>query len=379
MIWPYIILSYLSLFALGLSDNIRGPLFPEIMKSFSLNDTQGAFIFAFSASASLIGSLSGAYLLKKMNKIRVLDIGLGLCSLGLLGMGLSSQFYIMLIACLIFGFSMGVMGVCQNTLAAIGAPKKHRGQVLAGLHSMYGLASLLAPLFVGIIWSHFQNWRLVFCLTAIVPLLIAFYSVVMAPIHEEKSREVHHSTAKNFSARFWMALMLGSYVVTEIMVSSRLALYMNRVKGMDLKDASMYVSSFFVFLLIGRLICTFKHFKKDLKFQLISCILVSIILIVFGLSVHPFGLVLSGLSMAPVYPLAVSYMAEKFPHSLESTISVAMATQSFLIVIMHISIGSLTDIFGIQRALYLGPIALLISVFMLVLFERIFDDQRDAL
>lgn len=370
MLWPYIILSYLSLFALGLSDNIRGPVFPEILKSFQLSDTQGAWLFAVSATASFFGSLSGARLLKRMNKIRVLDIGLIVCAAGLLGLALAPSFGMMLFASVFFGLSMGIMGVSQNTLAALGSTPERRNQILAGLHAMYGLSSLLAPLFVSLIWTYANNWRWVFGFAAIVPAVIAVYSIFIAPKFEPSSAPTtSNQGAESFKWRFWVALMLGSYVVTEIMVSSRLALYMTRVQNENLQRASFYVSGFFVCLLAGRLLCTFVHFRSALKNQLLLCFGASIVCLLLGLYLHPIGFVLSGFTMAPVYPLAIAYMAEKFPGSLESTISTAMATQSFLIVLMHVSVGRLTDLFGIHQAMLFGPAAIVVSAILLWFFD----------
>lgn len=372
MLWPYIILSYLSLFALGLSDNVRGPLFPEILKAFSLNDTQGSLIFAFSASASFFGSLLGARWLKKFNKVRVLDAGLIFCTVGLVGMGASPQFEVLLGFSLVFGFSMGVMGVCQNTLAAIGSTERRRNQVLAGLHSMYGLASLLAPLIVSGIWLATGSWRWVFWAIATVPLVIVLYSFFVAtkvdPVMHSRD---HHNRKVAFGPRLWVALMLGCYVVTEIMVSSRLALYMSRIRGLSLQESSYYVSAFFVCLLAGRLLFTFFHFKSGLKLQLAASFSLSLVAILLGIYWNPWFLVLSGLTMAPAYPLAVSYMAQVFPGALAPAISVAMATQSFLIILMHLLVGRLTDSLGIQWALMVGPVALFVALMMLLLDRKV--------
>lgn len=372
MIWPYIVLSYISLFALGLSDNIRGPLYPEILRTFHLNDSEGALLFAVSSISSFFGSLSGSQLLQRFNKIRVLDVGLLLCTVGLLGLALAPSFFWMLVSSVFFGVSMGIMGVSQNTLAALGSTPEKRNRILAGLHSMYGLASLLAPLFVSFIWAQLGNWRWVFALAALVPAAIVVYSF-FANTQREPEAVTNPSASlvkESMGLRFWVALMLGSYVITEIMVSSRLALYVTRVQSETLEVASFYVSGFFVFLLMGRLACTFFHPKfLSLKAQLLIYLLSTIVLLLLGLHLHPIGFVLSGLSMAPIYPLAISYMAEKFPQSLAKTISTAMATQSFLIVLMHLGVGRLTDLFGIHAALYLGPVAVLVAVVLLLSFD----------
>ena len=47
----------MSLFALGLVDNARGPVFPDILKEFSLTDTVGSLFFLVASFASLVHNL----------------------------------------------------------------------------------------------------------------------------------------------------------------------------------------------------------------------------------------------------------------------------------------------------------------------------------
>ena len=49
IIWPLILISFASLFVFGISDNIRGPLFPEILKEFNISDSMGSLMFALSS------------------------------------------------------------------------------------------------------------------------------------------------------------------------------------------------------------------------------------------------------------------------------------------------------------------------------------------
>lgn len=40
------------MFALGISDNTRGPLFPELLRYFDLTNSQASLSFAFASSAA---------------------------------------------------------------------------------------------------------------------------------------------------------------------------------------------------------------------------------------------------------------------------------------------------------------------------------------
>jgi FHS family glucose/mannose:H+ symporter-like MFS transporter len=51
-----IFFAFLSLFLLGLADNIRGPLFPEILQFFFVSSSKGSWSFATTSGAAFVGS-----------------------------------------------------------------------------------------------------------------------------------------------------------------------------------------------------------------------------------------------------------------------------------------------------------------------------------
>jgi len=378
VIWGYIILGYLSLFALGLGDNSRGPLFPELLKNFSVTDAQGAWYYAVSSFLGFIGSYLVPHLLKKMNRIHVLQLSLILMVTGLVGMGFATGFAALLFWAGIFGFSLGVVGVIQNVLVTVGSTPRRRQRMLSGLHAVYGMSSLLAPLIVAGVMSLTESWRTVFWTVAVVPALLLFASFVQKEpkisADEKHEKSVNHTkiTRKENFAQIYLGMGLGLYVMAEIMVSSRLALYVRREFSLSLPQSSYYVTGFFVCLLAGRLLFALVHFKWSLRLMLSLSLLLSFMAIVCGLKFHPLFFALSGFTMGPFYPLAVAYIYQHFKMRIDAAIAACMAIQSFLTVLMHTSVGYLTDLYGIDKALWLGPIVLVLALLILNSFESLF-------
>ncbi len=86
-IWPLILISYASLFVFGISDNIRGPLFPEILKEFNISDSMGSLMFALGSLSGFVASYFTRTLLRRYDRRSILQwacIGLMLTLLGLL-------------------------------------------------------------------------------------------------------------------------------------------------------------------------------------------------------------------------------------------------------------------------------------------------------
>lgn len=379
MIWGYIVIAYLSLFALGISDNIRGPLFPEILRSFAVSDTQGAVYYAVSSFFGFLGSFLVRFLLLKWSRVHNMQLALFLMTLGLIGMGSVTGFSWLLVFSAVFGTSLGIIGVVQNLLVSEGSLPQKRQQMLSGLHANYGIASFLAPLVVAGVSAWLGSWRYVFHVVALVPLGLLVGSFFwkdrkLASTLETKKKLEPSSPQirRDHLGQVFLAVALGFYVLAEILVSSRLPLFMRRELGVSLEESSYYLTAFFVCLLAGRLLFALYHFRWPLR-RMLSCFLfLSAASIALGLLGRPFFLALSGLFMAPFYPLAMVYVSNHYEKNLGSAVSYCMAIQSFFTVAMHGLVGYLTDRHGISTAMWVGPLGLGVSFFLLNSFERIF-------
>lgn len=379
MIWPFILLGYFSLFVFGLADNIRGPLFPDILREFSVNDSVGSLMFALSSSASFTASHFARHFLRRFERRSVLQAACLLLGLALLGMAAAPAFPLFLLCSLCFGFSMGIVGLVPNILVPLGSTPERKQQMLSGLHAMYGVASLLAPLLAASLSLLTGSWRYTFALSALVPLSLLAYSFhgSHGSLHKKPAapaEPIHRQ--KNFRPQLFLALMVSFSVAAEVMVSSRLALYMRRVWNYDLEDSSLYVTYFFLFLLAGRLLFALVPFRQSIQ-RLLSLSVVSTMALFFlGLFVHPFFLVATGLGVAPFYPLAISWISSEFPHDMDAAVSYMIATDSMMLILMHLLVGRLTDAVGITGAILTGPAFLLGSLAMVNSFGYFFRPAK---
>ncbi len=381
IIWPLILISYASLFVFGLSDNIRGPLFPEILKEFSISDSMGSLMFAFSSLSGFVASYFARHLLRKFDRRSILQ---GACigmTLTLLGLSAAPNFYFFLAMSILFGLNSGILGLVPNVLVPLGATAERKQQLLSGLHAMYGVASLLAPLFVAAVSYFTHNWRYTFALTALAPLTLYFYSLHQSHhAHHSKpkiSKEEHAlNKKKNFKPQIFLALMVSFAVAAEIMISSRLALYMRRVWNYDLEMSSIYVTFFFVALLAGRLLFTGVKFNRTIKTQLSVSLILTALMYFLGLYINPLFLAVAGFTIAPFYPLAISLISTEFPEDLDTAVSYMMATDSMMLALMHLLVGKLSDEFGIHLAIYSGVFFLTISFFLVNSYQFFFKSPK---
>jgi hypothetical protein len=77
-----------------------------------------------------------------------------------------------------------------------------------------------------------------------------------------------------------------------------------------------------------------------------------------------------GLSMAPFFGTYLAYLGKVLKDQVVKAMSIALAAGTLTVVPMHILIGELTDRFGLNTALWVGPGCLLVSLVLFVEFNR---------
>jgi FHS family glucose/mannose:H+ symporter-like MFS transporter len=361
-----IFFAFLSLFLLGLADNIRGPLFPEILNYFSLSSSKGALSFATTSTAAFVASfVSGAYL-RRFSISSLLLLAVLIMGAGLSVMGNASSFEILLVGSFLLGLSIGFMGVSQNLLVTENVSAENQSKALSGLHAMYGFASFLAPVIASQAAIYFGIWRAAFFATAILCVVFFIFQVLIRPeptfpVINQKHNNDTDAGRISKTALLSIGGLFGFYVVAEILISTRLAQYMRTYFQMDLEQSSQYVTYFFIFLLLGRLFFALKKINLPIKTQMNASLVISLVLLILGLRFHPFFLALVGLGMAPYYPLSVAYISEYTGAHTRAFITFAMSFQSLSVISMHLGVGYLTDQFGLFYAFGVGLFALVLS------------------
>lgn len=363
-----IVLSYLSLLLLGWLDNGRSPFFPDVIHDLDLNAIQGALFFA---TTSLLSYLTGFFndrLLKKMSSLQILQISSVIMGLGYFLISRAPSFPLLLGGSVVFGLGYGVLTFIQNVIIQEWAPQALRRRIFVGLHSMFGMAALLAPLSASAFIGFGMNWRSAFLFLSTLPVILAFASWkwFQHPPKKDHSHDVS-VTAHDLSKRaLWgAALSVAFHMFGEIGVSTRFVLLLRTVYEETPETANMYLAIFFVLYLSARVVFAlldFRHLSN--KRVMITSASASAVILILSLSTHhPHWMIFSGLTMAPFYPVGMNFLAESFgaKHAARA-LSFGIALCSLTTVILHFTLGVLTDFFGLEHALWLAPIGLVLCV-----------------
>ncbi|MCB0408083.1 MAG: MFS transporter [Bdellovibrionales bacterium] len=376
--WPYVMMAYAALLGLGFLDNIRGAVFENLIEDLHLTDSYASFFYVVPSTVAFVTSFYSQNFIARFGPVRALRIGLFFMALGFFALSFQQSFEWILVEAAVFGFGFGIVTVAQNVAIGFSASEQYRRQLFSGLHSMYGLSSLLAPLGAGVLFSLNYDWRFILGSSAGLPalVLISSFFLPLKPwiLTQQSSSEAQTKNLLKVRRHIlFFSLSLSLYLIAEISVSSRIVVYVRRTLALNSEEGTVYLTAFFICLFVSRLFFTFAPLKKLKTTTLLQLSLLSgAFLYTLGLTVSAWFLALSALAMAPVFPSAMDYVSDVFKEQRHIAMAYCTAFASMTVVFMHFSVGILTDLFGLQKALWVGPLSLiLVSVLLSLEFKII--------
>jgi fucose permease len=364
--WPLIFLSYAGCALYGLVGTSRGSIYPDILNTFQVSNTEGALFYSLANLTGLAANLSTAKWYARLGPIHSMTFFLFLTAVGTWLIAGAWSFAILLAGSALLGFAMGGSGLLVNILAANATDDSRlRRQVLAGLHACYGVASFLAPLLVTWLTRLGFNWSLSFAILGVAPLFGTWLSAKTpgrGTSSDWKSSFVDH---KPYRRAIWYAGVCTLYVAVETLLQTRLVQYGRDALGFSVETSNGLLSGFFLTFFLGRLAFTLIPLKHSNAVILFASGVGALVLFMAGLYANPWGLALSGLGCSVFYPCMMALLTEELGPATPFAMTWCQTAQSIGCMLMHVAVGGLTDRFGLPRALLFGPACLLVMIGLL--------------
>lgn len=372
--WNYLSLAYLALFCLGLIDNTRGAFYPEFLKDLQLSSSEGSRLFSIVAFSGFAMNFTTRFWLPKVGIVKAVIASLFFMNIGTILISIIPYFkdhalVLLSIFSLILGLGIGGSTISMNLLVAKGTPEKYLTQAFAGLHSTYGVSSLIAPLLFNICFGLLNKWNLAFAILSPLPLVIGIYFLVKRP---NEIIEVSQGPLKapiSFWKRIPFGVMLATYVMAEVLVSTRLVYFLTEVHKYELSKANNYLALFFSGLACGRLLFSFIKFPGSPFQKLFLSQFLSLIFYFLG-QWHPGFYACLGLSFSWYFPTTMVWLQSKFNQGIEFMTVSVLTCSGFLLLLMHDLFGRIAEISNITSAFMLAPLASIVSFILLIYLER---------
>lgn len=370
----FIVLAYIGLMALSFFDNGRGAAYPDILEHFKISTDMGSYLFSLVSLSGLFVNISSRWWLPITGLVGGTRFAMFCIGIGSFGVSYGAKlgnFPIALSFATVAGLGLGAFTIIMNILVAEGAPLKSRRRFLSGLHGVYGVSSFLAPQIINIFIFYGTNWIEFFQYISIVTGLVILYSFRVHDTHKESFKEAEKAYPIKLSSRLVIGLFMGLYVASEIVVSSRLSLYLSRALNFETVLANSYLSYFFIALMTGRLLFAFVNFKHDNRTLLLVGYSSSIICFLIGLFVYPLGLCAVGFTMSYIFPVSMDWLNEKFGSKTHIMLSSVMTTIGASLSFMHWGFGQLVEMIGVEKAFYGYLVLKVISLILFLFAEKI--------
>ncbi len=375
---PYLLFAFMSLVIQSLADNVRGPVFPDILAEFHLDNKVGSLFFSVASGMVIFGGYGGSYLIDWIGCVRTMRFSLVFLFIALFGISLSTSFFWLIMFVVFLGISFGIMGVTQNVMVIEASPEKSNIQRWqSGLQSMYGLSSFIAPFFVSFLYKTGHSWRSAFSVSALLVVLLLLASFLVKEIVERQDHSFELSVYDQDSKKgsryfemFYFAMIFSFYVAAEIMISTRLVQFVRDLRNWSVESANELNAFFFILHFLGRAMLVFWKPSLDLTTQMFISLGGAIITITLGILSSPWFFVLSGLCLAPFYPLWMTLAREIFPKNLNRVAGLGIGMTGVTVVMMQTLVGFLSDRWGLELAFFVGPLFAVVALLLILFYEK---------
>ena len=376
-----LIVIYLIFISLGLPDSFIGSCWPTISEYFKISrDFQGIFslIVSFFTIASSFLTIK---LTKYLKNYGVIAISIGLTISGLIIIGFSDNYYLLLLAAIPLGFGGGAIDSILNSYVSLHYKAIH----LNFLHAFWGIGAFISPLIIGsfiVDPRGFKDAAFVLSIIQTTILIITLSTLVLwvkvDKIYNIDSRNTTNSENNKENIGFFNTFKLRGVIFACITFFSYIAIESLAyswftslcVFGMNIDNdiASKYLSLFYIAISLGRVISGLLSIKiKDKNLIRIGegILLIGIILLTFKFNFvfMPIALFIIGLGCGPIYPSIVHSTVDKFTSKYSSAV---MSIQIGFAYMANISVAPLFGILGNATTFLILPYIMLIFFVILV-------------
>lgn len=312
----FIIAGFLTLLASGALFASFGALFPSLQQRFGLSESQVGVLVTMISVGGILGSLAVGFIEGRLAfRWRVLGGNL-LTTLGLVGLTLSSLWWLLLVSGFITGIGTAILTVEVNGSFAKGFGKHSAAMVTLG-GAVFSTGAILGPFIVSLNPS---EPRLLFVsVVAIIGLTMLLFVFTPFP----PAINTHESEGSKRFPFLLLALFIGVFLMQtsiEIIITSWAATHVVR-QGSSLETAARVVAAFWGMVTVTRFLAVPVSLVVKPPLLIATGFALTFI---FGLMAHLPGLtmaayILMGFSMGSLFPLLIAWMGQRMPYAKGAT------------------------------------------------------------
>ena len=301
----------------GVMTTLLGPMLPVLSARWALNDTQAGYLFTAQFAGSMLGVALSGMLVQRYGYRSAIVAGMGVMAAGA-GVLASSAWLPGLAAVAGYGIGQGLTIPAANLLIAELHPER-RGAALNWLNLSWGVGAAACPFAVAaLVPSHRTSF---FLLDVAALLLLLALAILLPSLDLWKAESLDKSEAGSSVWRSRYIPLLGClfylYVGTENCIGGWIASYAQRLQNTPGAVWATAPSLFWISLLAGRALApALLHRIGERELARMGLLLAScgiaILLAAHTMAILFLGVAVSGLGLAPVFPIDISMVSAHF-------------------------------------------------------------------
>lgn len=340
-----------------------------IKNDFALSDTRYSLMFTLGSIAYLAFNYVGGSLCDKLGQKKLFLIGLIGAALGNLVLSIAPNFTVFTIGFVIMQLFIGMMSIAANTIIPL---LWITGQaiIMNLTHFAYGAGLSITQKVSGVFLNNGICWRNVYLIGVVISLIVFIVFIFIKLPENKVSREENKVSLKEIldkKVSWYFIFAMGFYIMAEQSTGRWLPGFIETsYSNLNESQIASYISLFFILLTIGRLV---GGFIADKLGEIKTVIIFSLLggtLFILGLFLGINGLYiisLSGLFFSIIFPTLVIIIGNTFKIGTAYTTGVIISFAGIVNTSMNLALGFLSDLLGIQKAIFLVPIAILMTFF----------------
>lgn len=382
MIHLLLVLIYLTFISLGLPDAVLGSAWPVMHQELNVSVSYAGILTFITCGFTIVSSLLSARLTKRFGTGLVVVVSVMLTAFGLLGYYFSTQFYMLAIFAIPYGFGAGGIDAALNNYVAVHFKAKH----MSWLHAMWGVGATLGPYAMSFALTNNMPWNDGYLIIFILQCVLLFVLFFSLPLWKKNTNNTTEDKVKVlgfkelFSIRglFGVLVMFFSYCALEQTAMLWASSYLISNNNVSTEVAAFFASMFCVGITVGRFINGFIATKlkdKDMIRLGLAIIFIGVVLLFINIHIvlTYVGFILIGLGCAPIYPSIIHSTPFYFGEDVsQSLIGIQMAVAYVGVLFMPPLFGLIADFIDIKiLPIFLFAFLLLMIVCHEILLKKI--------
>lgn len=320
-----LVVIYVIFISLGLPDSLFGVAWPVLGGEFGLPEGFASIYSTIVGICSGGASFVAGFVIRKFGTPLVSLFSIILTAVGLIGISLSPNIWVMIFFAIVLGYGAGAIDTGLNNYVSLHYKARH----MNWLHCFWGIGVTASPMIMSLFLNGERGaWRGGYRVVAALELLISvlvlialkkWRSLDTVAVVDDGSEQKETGKKADFLKLPGLVpsiLSLGSYCSMEFILGTWGASYIVNVFALSADVAARYVSMYFGGIMLGRFITGFVSMKAGDKMiirgglVLILCG-IAVLFVPNRVAVLP-GLLLFGTGCGPIFPSILHCVPQRF-------------------------------------------------------------------